>query len=189
MEKKLTKVLLCTILIFSVISCYDDCPRIFGKNITSYSYKPNKTTPKGYRIDTNDQEVDLVSIDCIIETMKTCFMSKGNLENEFETPDPECLKIVIADDWFHPINKETGEVLENIQIFPCDLPGAQGCAGVVQNNQIIIVTPDLAALGHELIHVQTGEADPFPDSFEPCDGIRAENCQEVIGEYYGKREN
>jgi len=166
-----------------LVSCYDDCPRIYTKNITNYNYHPNKTTLDGYKIDTNNQEVDLEAIDCIIEATNFCFLANKNIKSEFETPDPECLKIVIANDWFHPVNKETGEVLKDIQIFPCNLPGAQGCAGVIQDNQIIIVPPSLDALSHELTHVQTGRNCPFPDKYQPCsDGIRADNCQEFIKE-------
>jgi len=184
---KIVKVLIGAILSLLVIPCNDDCPRVYGKNITNYSYKPHDITPKGYQIDTNNQEVDLAAIDCIIKATEDCFLATDTPNNEFKITDPECLKIIIADDWFHPINKETGEILENVQIFPCDLPGAQGCAGVIQNNQIIIVPPSLAALSHELTHVQTGETDPFPESFQPCsDGIRVENCQEIIDKYLGE---
>ena len=159
------------ILIFLTVSCYDDCPRIYGKNITDYKYKPDAVTPQGYKIDTNRQEVDLAKVDCIIEATTTCFSAI----DEFETPDPKCLKIVIADDWFHPSDRE------DVQIFPCDLPGAQGCAGVIQNNQIIIVPPSLDALSHELTHVQTGKGDPFPEDWQKCsDGIRKENCQDIL---------
>ena len=142
----------------AAIACNDDCPRCFSQSITSYSYRPNRTTPAGYRIDTNGQDVDLEAIDSIIEETTLCFADYP----EFEPPDPGCLKIVIADDWFRPADNE------DIQIFPCDLPGAQGCAGVIQNNQIIIVPPDLRALSHELMHVQTGEGDLFLASLPAC---------------------
>ena len=170
------------ILSFLFVSCYDDCPRIWGKNITNYKYNPHDTTPNGYKIDSNGQDIDLADIDCIIEATDKCFISLD--VDEFETPDPECLKIIIASDWFHPIDKETGEEIKDVQIFPCDLPGAQGCAGIIQNNQIIIVPPSLDALSHELTHVQTGRSDPYPDDWRKCsDGIRKENCREIIEEF------
>ena len=154
-----TTTLLLTVVLL-ITACYDDCPRIYGKNITSYGYHPDATTTNGYRIDTNGQRVDLTAIDAIIQETTECFATLG--VPDFEPPDPSCVKIVIADDWFHPADNPT------VQIFPCDLPNAQGCVGVIQNNQIMIVTPDLAALAHELTHVQTGAGDPFPENWRQC---------------------
>ena len=64
-----------------LISCNDDCPKIYGKNITSYGYHPNKTTPDGYRIDTNNQDVDLEAIGCIIEATNFCFLLSDDFDS------------------------------------------------------------------------------------------------------------
>jgi len=166
----------------------DQCPVIYGSNITSYRFSTETETAGGVEIDTSGQEVDLAAVDCIVDALEACYAAKpAGGKAHLDNLPRGCLRIKVAPDW------HWNECRAGHQIFPCDLsyyetcrdrkpdPAngvcACACAGVVQDGNIAVVTPDLAALSHELTHVVFGVYDPIPDEFKPCvDGIRASNC-------------
>jgi hypothetical protein len=166
----------------------DQCPAIYGSNITNYKVRGETETAGGVKIDVSGQDIDLAAVDCIVDALEACYAAKpAGSQAHLDGLPRGCLQIKVAQDWYW------NECRDGHQIFPCDLsyyetcrnrvpdPAngvcACACAGVIQDGNVAVVTPDLAALSHELTHVVFGVYDPIPDEFKPCaDGIRTNNC-------------
>lgn len=127
-----------------------DC---FCPNITHYKVRPNTTTPKGINVDTSEMEIELAILDQETSALEQCLGI---------TIDRPSVVVKIAPDW--RISPCTGA-----ELFPCSLEpsvcfGSQpqpdpecpcACGGAVQPPNVIVLTPNLAAYRHELIHLVT----------------------------------
>lgn len=146
-------------------ACSGECEDYvnYGSDITAYVVRAESKTPSGIVVDTSGIPVDLESIDRLTRELEQCLRL---------TIDPDCLVVKIAPDWY--VSECT-----NTELFPCDFPKSWcdqirpadnpcpcNCAGVIQNGNIIIVTPNLRAYKHELIHVVSGLSDAEIDSRE-----------------------
>lgn len=150
-----------TILCF-VSSCIesDPCYNTYTGNATSYEFNPTSTSQNGISVDQSGYEVDLDYLDDLTDALELCLRDDLS-DPEFKIKH-ECLNVKIAPNWvIHPDTK-------NDQVFECDIPGHEYCYGVVQDGNIIVVTPDLAAYPHETMHVVLGVADPIPKNLINC---------------------
>lgn len=130
------------------------------KNLTNYEVNANTTTPNGIEIDTSGFNLDLDAIDHATNDLEICL--KLSIDNNG-------FNIKVAPDWFVPTEKP------DAQAFPCDLPSSQCgnkpvcvCYGVVQPLRTVVITPNLAAYRHELIHLVTNTGHDNPQ-FELCE--------------------
>jgi len=157
-----------------------DCPYIYGQSITALKFKTDYTTPNGVSVDNSGFDVDLQAVDCVIDAADECLRDIGVLNRSV---DRTCLQVLVAPD------SHENPCVAGHQVFSCDLsyypecrPGVErecpcACAGVVQDGDIMVTTPDLAALAHEYTHVATGLFDPFSKEVSYCaDGVRPANC-------------
>ncbi len=136
-------------------------------NITNYEVNPSTTTPNGINVDTSGfEELDLEFLDRETIKLEQC------LGISIDRPS---VVVKIAPDW--RISPCTGA-----ELFPCTIEptvcfGNQpppdpecpcACGGAVQPPNIIVLTPNLVAYRHELIHLVTrvNHGDP---RFEQCE--------------------
>ncbi len=158
-------------LCFSVfLSCNDNCYYNYYANVTDYKVEADARTPiLGILVTTNGQVVDLARIDEIILSVENC------LGMELKR---ECLEVVVPPDWYvsYCVNPE-GE-----ELFPCridpqvcadkglsidpdcvpgqlpddDCPCPCNCRATIQDENVIITTPNLKLFSAELIRMMTG---------------------------------
>lgn len=123
---------------------------------TDYSIRVNARTETGIRVDTSGKNVDLKLVDVLTKKTEQC-MQMSIARRAF------ILKI--APDEYH--SKCAGQMR-----FPCKIqqhPGqCPGCAGILQYPSTLIVTADLAAYMHELIHLITRSYDHTHPGFKKC---------------------
>ena len=133
------------------------------QSITDYRFHENARTPNGIAVDTSGQAVDLARIDAGVNVVERC-LNQGKPDNfiaqRFSTTQRCALRVKVVPNW---ITSPTG-----VQIFPCRLV-TLWCTGAEQAGGIAVVTPDLAALRHELAHVVTG-ADDGSEIIARCGG-------------------
>ena len=135
--------------------------------LTDYKVSPDETTLDGIRIDSSgNREIDFDLLDSIVADLESC-LGVWIDRSGFEVKVPE--------DWY--LSPCTGA-----ELFPCNLPPSLcegvglhptaecpcACAGAVQPQSTVVVTPNLAALSHELIHLITG-ARHGDDEFLRCE--------------------
>lgn len=115
-------------------------------NYTHYSVQPDYETPDGVLVDSSGLVVDLTRIDEMVREVEAC---TGQ-------PIMRCGFVVkIA---------PNAVACNGLQVFPCEIPdmipGCEkwdcpcGCTGIVQEPSIAVVTSNLAAFKHELIHLR-----------------------------------
>lgn len=116
--------------------------------ITNYDVSPNAQTPDGISVDSSGMEVDLNFIDSETGKMESCLELSINRGG---------FNVKVAPDWYVFMDDRSA------QVFPCDLPPSYCgnkpmcvCAGVVQPPRTIVITPNLKAYRHELIHLVAG---------------------------------
>ena len=148
------------------ISNYCNGPKCYPgsfKNITHYSVKTALTTPGGIPIDVRGvtEDINYTKLDSIILETKQCLEDLGYPEISLS-----CLKIKVAANWYLAHDGIT-------QVFPCDidqsvcdkkvksgqLPDLNkkcACRATIQNNDIIIIPPNLGLLRSELVRLFTG---------------------------------
>lgn len=122
-----------------------DC---FCRSITDYDVSPSVQTLGGIDVDPSGMDINLNAIDRDTEKLETC------LELSI---DRGGFNVKVAPDWYvFPDDRRA-------QVFPCDLPPSYCgnkpmcvCAGVVQPPRTIVITPNLKAYRHELIHLVAG---------------------------------
>lgn len=182
--------ILCTALFGAILGCdHKICYFMHGvKNGTHYEVAANETTPAGISLDTSGYEIDLQKLDKLTDEVEICL--HGIFYTYYDKSDfwidRSCLEVKIAPDWF------TAPCPEQAQAFPCELnPSLCGdpakrlergcvetdyfkldgcyCAGLVQDGQVLVVTPNLAAYKHELLHVVLNADDPIPPPFDECE--------------------
>lgn len=128
-----------------------------GRLVTDYQIDESNIvfTPQGTEVDVSGFEINLDEIDMTTAATADCLGQNIN---------PSALSIKVAIDWYK--SSCTGA-----QIFPCDIGNNCGtpdpvncpcaCTGVTQRD-LIIITPDLSAYRHELIHMVTCKKDGDP---------------------------
>ncbi len=104
-------------------------------NGTAYETLPDAMTPGGVKVRTNGHDIDLEAIDEAVEAVRAC-------AGPFETAG---ITVVIAPDAVTDFRWR--------QSFPCYTPNPERCQGIVQRPGVVIVTPNLRVLRHELIHL------------------------------------
>lgn len=148
----------------------DNCYQNYYADITDYKVKPDTQTPiLGIPVMTNGNDVDLQRIDEIILYVEDC------LEMQLKR---ECLKVVIPSDWYVSYCASP----EGEELFPCridpqvcadkglpidpdcipgqapdeDCPCPCNCRATIQDENVIITTPNLKLFSAELIRMMTG---------------------------------
>ena len=124
-------------------------PRTEHTYVTEYSIYPTEQTPQGIKVDPTKQNIDLVKIDTLTQELEECL--KVSIRRCGFT-------VKVPDDWKY-------YQCSDRELFPCKDPSFQygcakldcpcGCTGVVQYPSVAVVTPNLSALKHELIHIVT----------------------------------
>lgn len=176
---------------FFLCGCSIDniCYNQHYSNTTNYSVSPNVKTPNGIKVDTTNFIVDLNDIDRRIDEVETCLKQKypdGKLPLEiiqnghclYPTFDTNihrsCLEIKVAPDW------HVGCLGE--EIFPCSIDPkyclAKGitptqecpceCRSAIQDQNVIVITPDLYLLKGDMIRLQTGCNFIWIDGLQEC---------------------
>lgn len=126
--------------------------------LTDYAVQVDALTPNGMRVTSNGQDIDLTDIDRLVSGLEEC------LDMDI---DRAVYQVIIAPDWYESPCTKT-------QLFPCNFSEEYlsemkrnfpeqakssckfACAGATQGWDTAVVTPNLAALRHELIHLLTG---------------------------------
>lgn len=110
-------------------------------NVTDYRYVQDAETFSGVGVARNGWDVDLREIDNRIAELEGCLGA----------PIRRCgfVVLVAPDAFMHPVYGQ--------YVHPCDAKYVETglCYGAVQSPTIAVVTPDLSALKHELIHIIT----------------------------------
>lgn len=173
--------------------CYD-CYHNYYQNITNYEVNPNTITPGGIQVDTSDFEVDLEEIDRQVDYLENCMQenfSSPDFEvsgevldqqecwNEDLSPDiivrRDCLIVKIAPDWF--VSPCSGQqVFEcNIRDSVCEDKGLEitdecpcMCRSTIQDENVIITTPDLYLFRGELGRMVTSCNNPWFEPVNEC---------------------
>lgn len=142
----------------NVPRCVGSCEnyRTNSVNITDYDVNMDVVSEEGIYVDRSDIEVDLGELDRLTREVEECL---GKTINYW------CLAVKIAPDSY--VSECTGT-----ELFPCDFPENRcdkirppgedcpcNCTGVTQDGNIIVVTPNLGAYKHELIHIVAGLTD------------------------------
>lgn len=159
-------ILLCLVLLTTCVTppCYHNN----YLNITDYQVHVDSITPHGIKVDSSGEEVDLREIDRQVDALEEC------LETSIQRT---CLRIKVAPDWY--ISECSGQ-----QLFPCDINDQVcldkglteedleicpcNCRATIQDENTIIVTPDLRLLRGELARMITGINNPWIPEISPC---------------------
>ncbi len=154
------KLLLAFLLLSCSCSLYhqafgDEClnyyrdERYASYKYTNYTIRAHQKTKDGIRVDTSGFDVDFDRIDMLT------FELEGCLQQSIK----RCgFRVKIAPDWqYYECSQR--------ELFPCQLPEFRngcldddcpcGCTGTNQDPSTVVVTPNLAAFKHELIHTVT----------------------------------
>ncbi len=145
-----------------LISCLDDnCYRNGYPNITSYEINQTGITTGGVNFDDPLEELDVEELDRQTDYLEEC------LELTIERT---CLLVKVAPDWYY--SDCSGQ-----QLFPCDIDIQVcldkeltledldecpcNCRATIQDDNTIIVTPDLLLYRGELARMVIGENNPW----------------------------
>ena len=156
------------------LSCSDPLGPCYSNRypvITSYEVTPDNETPEGIPVDSNGQYVDLELIDQLVDELTEC------VEIDLR---PDCLVVKIPPDWY--VSQCTRS-----QLFPCDndqqecLDKCDGdqdcidqmildfercpcnCRARIQDENIIVTTPDMLLFKAELARMITHHNNPWPE--------------------------
>jgi len=142
----------CAVLAFaSQFDCANEYVDPVRANIhyTNYIMGSFIKTPKGIKVDTSGQTVDLNRIDQLTDSVEACLQAQGAIKSINRCG----IRVKIAPDW---------STCPGGQSFPCKdpnfTPGCEkiacscGCYGVVEYPSTMVVPPGLAAYPHELVH-------------------------------------
>ncbi len=149
---------------FDCRNAYVD-PENEHNNATDYDVSPNRRTPDGIDVDTSGKEIDLAEVDRLTSYLEDC----ANIKIK------RCgvtVKIAPDSHWQECAGRElfpctTSELAQDCTELSCPC----GCAGTVQYPATAVVTPNLAAYVHELIHIvfRADESHTHP-AFKKCPG-------------------
>lgn len=149
------------IIVILLIGCQTaPCYQNSYLNVTEYDVRANDITPDGIDVDNSGYEVDLNEIDRIVNEFEECY---GIVYKS-------CLTIKVAPDWY--VSPCSGQ-----QLFPCDIDEALceqkgltpneecpcNCRAIIQDENTIIITPDLLLLQGELARMVSGINNPWAE--------------------------
>jgi len=164
------------IALLCLSSCGQRCYDNSYANITDYNVSPNATTPGGIEVDTSDLPANLIEIDRQTEALEACLKM---------TVDRDCLTVLIAPDWY--ISECSGQ-----QLFPCrinpdicrDKMRRDGmaeeeieetllvcpcaCRATIQDENVVVATPNLLLYRAELARMLTGINNPWIPGISEC---------------------
>lgn len=158
-------------------------------NVTAYSIAPTQMTPQGLNVDASGSWVDLAAIDAKVDAVEQCLqglypdgvlpatmVATGHcLQNHFSPRvHREALVIKVAPNWHVGCSGE--------QQFSCAVdpqlcvdkglvPTVQcpcQCRSAIQDQDIIVTTPDLRMLDHDLIRIVTSCNYIWVDPLQGC---------------------
>jgi hypothetical protein len=123
-------------------------------NATAYEFNPHVVSQDGVYIDDSGNHLDPLQVDLLFSEVEECtgqYIYRCGIG------------VKIADDWI--------EVPPYGQVFPCgNASETELCYGIAQEPGIVVVTPDLAALKHEILHyLITSEDDHEDETFKRCE--------------------
>jgi hypothetical protein len=135
----------------------------FCRAITNYDVSADVQTPGGISVDSSGADIDFNAIDSDTDKTEICLGLSINRDG---------FNIKIAPDWY-VFQTDDGR---SAQVFSCDLPPSYCgnrpmcvCAGVVQPPHTIVITPNLKAYRHELIHIVAGTNSHEDTVFARCE--------------------
>lgn len=122
-------------------------PAYENSSATSYRVKIDVKTPSGIEVDTSGFDVDILRLDRLVADLEACI----------DRPIKRCgFRVKIAPDARY-------QACAGMELFPCRArelaEGCEnnacpcGCSGAVQYPSVIVTTPNLASVPHELIHL------------------------------------
>lgn len=195
---KMKKIQLVLAICLIGFGCDDNCYRNYYQNITDYEISINSITPNGVNVDDSGFYVDLEEIDRQIDEMETCVQNalaggidlaiartqgcrdeSWNYRVDFSGISVlrECLTVKIAPDWYVSHCSE-----DYMEIFPCDISpqvcidkGLEitdecpcRCRSAIQDENIVITTPNLYLFRGELARMITGCNNPWFSPISQC---------------------
>jgi len=168
---------------FVVLGCEDEpksgCFPGDRENITNYAVKPSDETPGGIHVDLrglkkkDKKAVDLDKIDDIVLDTAVCIEELGT------SVDLSCLKIKVVANWYPAYGGDYQLFFCEVPPMVCsdtidedgDIPKIElpcSCRGVIQDNDTVVIPPDLGLLRSELVKLFTGLEDPWVERLRPC---------------------
>lgn len=178
---------------FLLIGCGQDFHyNNYYLNVTEYDINPNIVSPNGIRVDTSGFDIDLIELDSHFVHVERClndnfpnqiipkdtYISAHCLYNTF--PDKiyrESIIVKIAPDWTYSCDSSQQVFKCNIDPKLCEEKGLISteecpcrCRGAIQNQNVIITTPNMYLLNNDLIRLHTG-----------CNYIWVSGLQECFG--------
>lgn len=179
----------CWILIFGACSTTDHCYQEYGfGQFTSYEVNVNAYTPLGIGVDDPKHELDPEQIDQTVKNVVACVANiadSGFTDEEFTKGEcyikiidaeiKHCLVVKVPPDW--STSKCSGE-----QVFPCatgDFRCAEKglspsetcpcmCRGIIQDGDVVLITPNLRLLPGTLTTLFTGCLSPWVGRLAEC---------------------
>ncbi len=154
------------ILLTQIYGCTDPCYNNHYLDITTYDISQNLSTTNGIKVDDPQRELDLAELDRQTTSLEECLRI---------TVNRQCLIVKVAPDWY--TSPCSGQ-----QLFPCDIPISVcedkgitlteecpcNCRAIIQNENTIIVTPDLLLYRAELARMVTGVNNPWVPTLSHC---------------------
>lgn len=120
-----------------------------GNEAVRFTYRQNKTTPRGIKVDDRSGEVDLNKIDEIAERVASCLSKRHKREIRVT----HCgLRVLIAPDW---------TTVNGVEIFSFN---NSEYTGALQNPATAVSSPNLKSLGHEFAHLFLGDSQHNEDT-------------------------
>jgi hypothetical protein len=158
-------ILYISILILSIsgISCGEDsCYTYNFINITAYEFKETAKTKLGITVSDYSGRLDLDLLDKKVLELENCL----NMSIDYS-----CVSVLVPPDFY--MSRCSGQ-----ELFPCDIdpqicidkgliPTEEcpcACRGAIQNDFIIVTTPDTVTFKGELTRLITGINNPWLDS-------------------------
>lgn len=162
----MTKCILLILFCGLLLTCQEPCYYNSYLSITEYEEDIDLQTAKGIQVTSNNQEIDLIEIDRQVDALENCLN---------QSIRRECFRILVAPDWY--ISKCSGQ-----ELFPCRMPIKVcedkdiiiteecpcNCRAIIQDENIIIVTPNLYLLRAELARMVTGINNPWIPPIGSC---------------------
>ncbi len=169
-------------------SCSNQCyPEADYPNYTSYPVTVTGTTDKGVHLDDPDHQLDPKKVDQVIARVENCLSqfhitpldgAESAAAQCYGIPTLEvrqCLVVKVAPDWH--VSKCTQE-----EVFPCDVPFAScaekgftptvgcpcSCRAMIQDNTVLIITPNMRLFPAYLTTLLTGCNSPWTTRLAQC---------------------
>ncbi len=180
----------CALVFLTNCPGHDTCYTDYGfSNFTSYTISVTTRTPiYAIGIDDPKHELDLGRIDQTVRNVSECVLAiadGGFSEEEFiqgecytRIIDPaikSCMTIKVAPDWH--ISPCSGEQLFSCDIgtFRCEQKGLIpdpkcpcSCRGIIQDGDVVIITPNMRLLPATLTTLMTGCLSPWVGRLAAC---------------------